>query len=224
MPVTQEIEILERYQIREVVEQAPTLVARAEAFLVDSAEHLQEAADFLRTVKSARKKLADELKEPVSQAYRAHQSIVALRKRHDSPLASAETIVKRKVADYQNEQERLRRAEEHRRQDELRKREEEKRLEAAQELEDAGHSADADTLLEQPIVTPPVVIPAPAKPEGVSERQIWKHRVVNESLIPRGFLMVNDRALAEIARTGREGACVAGVEFYPETVVAVKAY
>lgn len=224
MPVTQEIGILERYQIKEVVEQAPSLVARAEAFVVDSAERLQEAADFLRTVKSARKKLVNELKEPVSQARRAHLSIVALRQRHDSPLVLAERIVKCKVADYQNEQESLRREEEQRLQAELRKREEEKRLEAAQKLEDAGHKADADAVLEQPIVVPPVVVPAAPKPEGVSGRQIWKHRVVNEALIPHAFLMINDRALAEIARTGRENASVPGVEFYPETVVAVKGY
>ncbi len=224
MPATQEIEILERYKIRQVVEQAPTLVARAEAFLVDSADHLHEAADFLRTVKSARKKLADELKEPVSQAYRAHQSIVALRKRHDSPLASAETIVKRKVVDYQNEQNRLRRAEEQRRQDELRKREEEKRLEAAQELENAGHSADADVVLAEPIVVPPVVMPTAPKPEGVSERTIWKYRVYAEELMPRDFLIPDDRKLGDLARATRGGALIPGVEFYAETVVAVKGY
>lgn len=81
----------------------------------------------------------------------------------------------------------------------------------------------AEILATVPQVPVPVFAP-PEMPKvgGVSDRVAWKHRVVNASLVPPEFTMPDDKKLGQYARAMKERAKVAGVEFYPEPVTAVK--
>lgn len=49
---------------------------------------------------------------------------------------------------------------------------------------------------------------------GITTR--WKHTVIDESLVPREFLMVDDAKLRKYATAKKESAKVPGVQFYPE--------
>lgn len=91
------------------------------------------------------------------------------------------------------------------------------------------HQAQAQAILvpevpePAPYIPPPAVyVPPPAATKGVSTRKLWKHRVVNATLIPRLFLIPDEKALAALAISQKENANVPGVEFYAEESVAVR--
>jgi hypothetical protein len=67
----------------------------------------------------------------------------------------------------------------------------------------------------------PKVVP---KVDGVSAREIMKFEIVNEALIPRQYLMVNEKAIGAYGRAAKAAARIPGVRFYAEESVAVKAY
>lgn len=64
----------------------------------------------------------------------------------------------------------------------------------------------------------PVVAVATAAPKiaGVSTKKVWKFRVVNASLVPDDFKLIDEKKLGAYAKAMKEGAKVAGVEFYAD--------
>ena len=62
---------------------------------------------------------------------------------------------------------------------------------------------------------PPVV--------GQSSRTVWKARVVDAFLVPREYLMVNEKVLDQVANATKGKVPIPGVEFYSEQIMSAKA-
>lgn len=61
------------------------------------------------------------------------------------------------------------------------------------------------------------------KAKGESTRAIWKARVVDVALVPREYMIVNEKALDGIAKATKGSISIAGIEFYSENSLSVKA-
>lgn len=237
----------------EIVKQTESAVGRANELTVVSSETLEEAAGFVRVVRTIRKRLAEHFKPSIAAAHAAHKAAKKAMDDLDAPLADAEIILKGKIAIYNTEQERQRKAEEQRLRAIARKQEEEDRLAEAQRLEDESRAkraeaeqaaADGQTVtaeirrdeaaaldhaIDATLMTPipesvlvvPTILP---KTPGVQTKQAWKHRVTNVLAIPLEWLIPDEKALAAHARATRAPSKIPGVEFYPETSVAVSGY
>lgn len=57
---------------------------------------------------------------------------------------------------------------------------------------------------------------------GISERNIWRFRIVDPALVPEDFLVIDEAKLARIARIGKGTIPVPGVEFYEEKILAAR--
>ena len=57
------------------------------------------------------------------------------------------------------------------------------------------------------------------KQEGESVRIVWKARVIDALLVPRAYLMVNEKALDGYAKDTRGKMPIPGVEFYEERII-----
>lgn len=208
------------------VEQETALVVReAEAFEIVNTASYEAAGAFLVRVKNVRKQIDEVYGPHVKEAHRLHKNLVAAKKSHEQPLDNAERIVKGKVGNYQREQERIRREEEDRLRVIARKEAEERQLAEAAELEAQGRAEEAEQVIEHPVVPPAVVVPSSVpKLKGVSTSTKWKHRIVNESLIPRTYqkLVPDVEKLKAHATSYRNSVPVAGVEFYPDDSVSVR--
>ncbi len=197
-------------------------VQRATDIVVDSSGSLLDAGKFLRVLKTIRGRINDTFDPPIKSAHKTHKDMLAAKKEHDGPLSDAEKIVKRKVATYQDEQERIRRQEEDRLRAIARKEEEDRRLKEAAELEAQGDDDAAEAVIAEPIPTPPAHVPKTTpKVSGVTTRKVWKFRIVNAALIPRAYMTPNVQVLGAIARHSEDTVPIAGVEFYSESIVAV---
>jgi hypothetical protein len=104
-------ELMTAEQVR--AEVAP-VVARAGGIVIVTAGDYTGAADFLKAVKAAQKRVTDFFGPMKAAAHAAWKEVTGKESETLKPLADAEATVKRKMVDYANEQERIRQAEQRR--------------------------------------------------------------------------------------------------------------
>ncbi|MDZ4346141.1 MAG: hypothetical protein U1E51_27325, partial [Candidatus Binatia bacterium] len=143
-------------ETREIQEKSATIVQWAYGLLV-TVETYPKAGELLRSIKALEKSVSDTFDVPIEAAHKAHKAILAAKAQHMDPLVKAEGIVKGKMGVHIQEQERIR-AEQQRIADAAaRKAEEDARLAEAQVLEEIGETEAAEAVIEEPIVTAPVI-------------------------------------------------------------------
>lgn len=158
---------------------------------------------------------------PETQAKVAHAAIRNMKNELIEPYERIERdILKPAIAAFNAEQDQKRRAEEDRQREEQKKRIEDERLKAAAQLEKDGENEAAQELIEAPIEAPVVVIPKEQAPPGISYRENWKFRVVDDSKIPREYMTVDEKKIGGVVRALKGETRIAGVEVYSEQVVA----
>ena len=207
----------------EIKQEVKNIITTTQKITITTAADMQISADYLRNIKTAQKRIIDFFAPLKKSAHETWKKIVASEKELIDPLNQVEINIKRKVAQYTQEQERIRQEEQRRLQakaDEQARREREALEKKAVRLKTPEKK---EALLEQAeMVAAPVIQLAPEKkPEGISTREIWKAKIINESSVPREFLIVNQKALDAFARSTKGKIKVSGVEFYSEKSVAV---
>jgi len=75
----------------------------------------------------------------------------------------------------------------------------------------------ADLIALQPIVVTPL-----EKVDGISSKKVWKFKIVDEMLIPRNFLMPNEKKIGDFVRGSKGEVKVEGIVIYEEEVISVK--
>jgi hypothetical protein len=186
------------------------------------APHIEAAMETKRKAEAARKALADE------------------RDTMEAPLVEAETILKRALLAFEDQQERARRAEEQRLQAEAQARAEALTLAAAARMEteavatgDAGMLQEAHDILEQPIEAPVVSVASQvAKVRGVTYRDQWKAHpnvdikalagAVARGEAPTTFLTANITAINQFGRSTQGTQPVAGVRWFNDRQIAAR--
>lgn len=210
-------------------QQALSVAERAKAITVHNNETLTIAGEMLRAVVEKGKQWAALIKPAKDAAHDAHKRVCTLEKTVAEPLTLMENHLRRQISTYSAEQERIRCAEEARlrreAEEQARKEAEERQLQEAIAAEQNGNKEAAEQILAAPVevVAPPIVLEKTVpKIAGVSTRKVFKFRVVNEALVPREFLMVDESKLRKYGNAMGEQAKVAGVEFYAEDSVVVR--
>ena len=79
----------------------------ATAMVIKAPEHVELARDFIRGIKERRAKVDETFDKHIKAAHQAHKDLVATKRTFTDDLDEAEKIIKRKVGDYNVEQERL---------------------------------------------------------------------------------------------------------------------
>lgn len=248
----------------QITTEVQTVTETAKGMQVASPEQYQGAADYLKAVKAAQKKVADHFGPMKEAAHKAWKTITAQESATLAPLTEAEGVLKRNILAYQQAQEAIRQAEQRRLQAEADARarvareraeaaaakqraieaEQRRIAEEAQRVAEQASAAErarlqseaaaaqrkADAAAEKAAakedaaaaVVAPVVTVAAATPviSGQSIRKTWRARVVNAAMVPREWLVVNEKALDAFAKATKGAVAVAGVEMYEETSLA----
>ncbi len=198
------------------------ITTEASGIVVKSQEDLTLADRFLKTVKAMRAKVAELCDPVVAAAHKAHKAATALRNSLDEPLEAAERSVKIKTGAYLTMLETARREEENRRMAEALaaakiKQEQEAMLFAALDEPAAAAEVMAAPVIAEPIA-PVAKVEMPAKMQFVST---WSARVIDESKVPREFLVVDYAKLNALAKAMRDGFKVDGCESYEDKSVRI---
>jgi hypothetical protein len=221
----------------EIVAARNDIVQTATTLVVDSSESYTWGAELLVAIKAAQKRITEAFAEAKKHTHAAHKGVLAEISKHNAPLLAAEGLIKGKIATWQQEEERKRRAEEARLREQARlqaeanatREAEERRLAEAERLEAGGDTNAVEEIMEAPlevapVVAPPVVLPTTVpKAKGVSMRKKWVWDIVDESQIPRQYLEVNTKAINRVVAAMGDRTTISGIQIREDTVVSVRA-
>jgi hypothetical protein len=203
---------------------------RARALVVADDSAFVAASETLNEIKSLRKEIDATFDPIIKKAHEAHAEAIAQKRRHETPLAEAEQIIKRTLTVYRSEQERKAAEERRRLEDEARKREEERLLSEALDAEAAGEDEAAMQIIAEPIAPPPVrVAPPTPKVAGVQFRETWtftcdsllevvKHVAAHPEDL--NLLQLNTVAVRQMVNARKSLMKVPGIRVYSEKTVA----
>lgn len=220
---------------KELFDRAQTFLVEAKAAGVASDEQAVSAGNELSYIKALQKKLEDKrtsITKPLNDALRAVNDLFRPAK---TWLEEAETLRKRAILGYREEQERKVREEQRRLEDEARK--ERERLAAAaaeadrkaSELktekarEAATAKADALRAQAQATVAPTVAAPSHVKMGGQAVRETWTYEIVDATLLPREYLMPDERKLAGVVKVMKASTNVPGIRVIRGEALASRA-
>jgi hypothetical protein len=208
---------------KEIEKHSQVIVTTANEFVIATAEDYRIAAKALKTIKHWRNMVAETFDDLIHTQHLAHKKSVAAKKKHDGPLAAADRTYRNKMSYWKSEQERLEREQAAAARKEALRQAEEERLAEAAKAEAAGQPEHAEALLEAPVVPAPVVI-AKTTPtvEGISTRKIYEFDIVDESKLPRLYLMPNMPTIRKQVNALGVDANIPGVEVREKQSIAVR--
>jgi len=157
------------------------------------------------------------LEKELEIEYKAHPAIVEAKilqiQKGDMAdiLKGARIGVKAKRIAYDEADERKRLEEQRRLQAEAQRKADEDALKAALAAEKSGDKKSAEAIIQQEVIVPTVIIPKDTTKAGAPVRVVWSAEVLNESLIPRRFLMSDMVKLNAQARIDKENTDIPGV-------------
>lgn len=218
-----EVVIIDKAEIDVFRSEGSTAVDHAKtlARAICDAATLDTAARFMLSAKERVRRIGDRLKGPKEDARKAWKNWCDLENELVEPYDRIEReIIKPAMAQFQQDEDRKRRMEEDRLRAEAKKREEDARLKEAEELEKNGDAELAEAVLSTPVVVAPVVLPRTETPAGISYRDVWKYRVLDDTKVPREYLMLDERRIGAVVRALKGETKIAGIEAYSEKTVA----
>lgn len=212
-----------------VEEKAVTIVEQAKAVTVKDSETYTAAGALWKSIGDMIKEVKDTFDPICDAAHKAHKAAVEKRSKYLDPLTLAQKSIKKLMSDYDAEQDRKRREEQRIIEERLRKEEEERRLMEAIAAEEALKAQGATqeevaqetaTILEAPVTVAPVVLPksTPKLEGGPVYRTVWKFRIKDANLIPRQYMIPDEKAIGAVIRSSQGRISIPGVEPYEERV------
>ena len=193
-------------------------VEKARGMIITTAEDFKGADNFCVGLKELEKEIVSTFKDAKDKAFAAHRAVCAAEAKHLEPIQEARKIVKAKMIEWSDEQEKLRIAEEKRLQAEAKKKAEDDALAAAEAAEKSGDSAGAAEIIAQPVEVQAVVLPKETPKAQTVIRKVWTYRIVNANLVPRTYLTIDEKKLGQQARATQDTIKVPGVEFFQKPV------
>lgn len=220
--------------VTEIEARTQTMLERAQAIDICDMASYEAAVELGRAVKDLRAEAEAHHRPVIQAALEAHRRALEAFRRIDEPLKAAEAEIKRRIAAWTAEQERLRMEAERRAKEEAERLAAEA-LEAQLEAMEASGAAPAEVeaIIRQaetaPVIAPRV--PAPPKPQGVATRKTYRAHVVSLIELIRwvavhqtheNLLMPNQPALNALARAQGASLAIPGVRVVVEESVALR--
>ena len=193
------------------------VIDQAKAVFVVSNEDLQSAGEFLKNIKGLQKEINLVFDPIVKKAHEAHKEAKAQKTKVEAPLKEAEVLVKGAITKFTIGEELKRRAEEKRLQEEAKKKKEKEILETAEEAEARGDTIASDFAMSEEVDTSNIKVESKVeKVAGVVITKIWKFEVVDKSLVPDKYMLVDEKTIGQIVRADKERTDVPGIRVYSE--------
>lgn len=199
------------------------LTTFANSLVIKTQEGYAVAGRYLTTVKGLLKKIEDARTRVTKPLLEAQRELNAQANEAKAPLLEAETLIKRSMSAYTDEQLRLQR-EEQRKRDEAARKEREKLAEQARRAEATGKPEKAAALEQRAeAVVAPVIYRAPPKVSGIVTREVWKYEIVDASALPREYTMPDDTRIGGVVRSMKGDTNITGVRVWSENQIAAGA-
>ena len=199
------------------------VVWSGELVITENADRIQ-AIEGLKRVKVRAKAIKKWFAPSRNASHKAWKSIVAQEKDVTAVLDEIERKAKAAIIKYDNAEEKKRHDEQVRLQaiaDKQARIDRERLLKESAKLKTPELKEERLEQAEQ-VIAPIVQVVKVEKVAGASTRKIWKARIVDADIIPREWMVVNEKALNAFVKSTKGAVKIAGVEFYSESQLAVR--
>lgn len=196
---------------------ALSAIEQAKAFQITTQEERAAVDSFCVNLKALEKEVDAAYDEHIKAAHAAHKSLVAKKASYGQPIIEARNIAKGKLIAWDAAEAQRCAVEEARLRDEARKRAEDEALAKAERAAEFGDDKTADAIISAPVVVAPVVMPEAPKSQTVLQTR-WKFRITNAALIPREYLVPDEKAIGGVVRSTKGAVAIPGIEAYSERV------
>jgi hypothetical protein len=193
----------------------------------------ERAAQIRTAIGEKLKGIEAQLEKPKSWAHGLHKWFCTLESAAKAPYLQLDAYEREELRVYKAEQDRLREVRERELAEQQRRQDESRAAAEAAAHERAGDHAMAEAVMAEAIAAPAPVVSLPDTTKGVAglsftRRYLWKYfngpatvkdtppAVITRalSLVPREFLMLDERKVSAYAKAMKGGAKVPGLEFY----------
>lgn len=207
----------------ELTEKTHALVATAQGFVIDGPTANESAADFLKDCKRMEREVKDKVGPIVTKAHEAHKAAKKLENSLMEPIKEGRRIVGLKMGTYQREVEADRKMLEEQERARIAKEQEDEQVEFAQNLHEQGRYEEAEAVIAAPPMPVEVDLPDDtAKVKGTISRTTWHSEVIDARLVPRGYLIPDEKAIGAIVRARKGKIEIPGVKTWSTTNVTAK--
>jgi hypothetical protein len=193
-----------------------------------------KGAELLKGIKALQKEVNETFDPAISQAYKAHKSILSAKHTHEQPLLQAEMILKGKILGYETEQKRKQAELQRRAEEEAKKQSEEIAFTLAKDAEDLGAPPETveQILNTQFVQSAPVVSQIHNRAQGLSQRETYSAEVVDIVALCRAvadgrakpeLVLPNMTALNALARALKSSFDVPGCKLASGSSLNVRA-
>lgn len=211
---------IEEKKEKELEQKYLPVVAEAQTIIVVDVESLQIANQMLQNLKALRKEIEATFK-PIKQAINTLKATTLEQERkHDGPPAAAQQYISGQIVAYQDrEQKKAAAAEKERLEKQRQKEKDEQELrDILAELNPEMSAVEVIEMTTPSAPPPPPTIPAVPKLSGTTFRTNWKFRIIDESLIPAEYWVVDEVLLGVAVRTTKDKTWIPGIEVYSEKI------
>jgi hypothetical protein len=206
--------------LAELSASSQSLVIDARALVIATPEAYEFAAGKLQEVKGRRKSL-DELRRSMTRPLdEAKAAIMDLFRTPSERLEQAEAALKRALVAFSDEQERKRRAEQARLEEAARKEREKLQRQAEAAAAKGRDEKAAELEVRASTVVAPIAQVAAPKVAGVSFRSVWRFEVVDPSLVPREYLMVDETKIGKVVAALKADTVIPGVKVREDRIAS----
>lgn len=184
-------------------------------------EDFSSAASDLKAIKQRIDVLEDKRKELLSPIEDARKKINNFFSGPILKLKKLETSIKQKMLEFTAEKERERKEQEQKL-IELQEKEKHKLLKKAELMEQKGNFEKAEYLKNSANFVSAVVVPKQPIPQGIGFRKDWDISIVDEKVVPREYLTVDEKKIKAVVRATDGKITIPGVVITQKQIVAVK--
>lgn len=217
-------DLITRPDVKELVAEAETILTEARRFEIKTNVSYTLAAEELQRIKGSLKKL-DVVRKSITQPMdAAKEAVMDLFRAPADQLKEAETQIKSAMGAYQTELNK--KAEEARREAEAAATAERERLAlAAAKAAEEGRHDDAVAITETvaDVVALPVAVRSAPTVKGISFSKVWKFEIIDESLIPRMYLLVDETSIRKVVGALKGKTNIPGVRVFEEDQISSRA-
>lgn len=204
--------------MNEIGKQIDVLLEEMKTVNIETAEQFEYAAEWLKRNKQTQKTVTDFYDPIKKELYIPYKKVLDEMNGFIKRLESAERSVKNALGKYQMEQERLRLEEQRKKEEEERRRIEELKLQTA-------INTGNDNILDMDVPTPKVIVQSDTpKISGVSFRETWDFEITDASLIPRDYLIPDEKKIRAIVQQLKTDTNIPGIKAVNHATVSARVF
>lgn len=213
---------------QEMAVNTDALAQRAQNFQISTTEERQAACEMLEGVIELKQEILNHYEPMRQKAWDAYQEVLKRKKEKLSPVEQVEQMLRSKIGQFDQAERRRLLAEEEERRRKALEEERRKKAEEAERAREQGKEILAKAIEAAPVVPPPVVVAKEAKPAPtasggtVSTREEWDFRIVDASLLPRDYLMPDEKTIRAVVKARKGNTQIPGVEVFTVADVTVR--